>query len=95
MPGGNSHMMHIATIGMGLREFIVMMDRGTSKTYIEEVVLNSMSYKDDVTANCKFIEDDSLAEDLANFVFDKKILDMERIIGELTERGMHKWIGLP
>ena len=94
MPGNNEHMVHMSTISMGLREFVVMIDKHSQKAYIEEVVLTSLSYQDDVTAHCKFIEDDNLAIDLAAFVEDRGLLDMKKITEELLDRGKAQWIGL-
>ena len=77
---GNSHMLHLGTIEYSLREFIVMgCVRGPYKgnTYIEEIVLNTVDYSNDVFANCKFIDDNNLAEDLANFAREQKLLDIE------------------
>lgn len=82
---GNPHMLHIATIGYGLREFIVMLDRNTQKMYIEEVVLETKDFSNDVWANMKFIQDDELAFDLAKFAEDKKLIDMKRIQETLWE----------
>lgn len=76
---GNKHMIHIASLGRGLHEYIVMLDTRTEKMYIEEVVLESKNFSDDVWANLKFIDDDNLAFDLAKFCELKKIIDMERI----------------
>lgn len=84
---GNPHMVHIATIGYGLREFVAMLDRTTQKFYIEEVVLESKDFQKDVWANFKFIDDDSLAIDLAKFCEDKKLLDMKRIQEVLIDQG--------
>jgi hypothetical protein len=83
---GNPHMLHIATISYGLREFVGMLDRTTQKFYIEEVVLHHQDFSKDVWANFKFIDDDALAFDLAKFCEEKKVLDMknlqERLIDE-------------
>jgi hypothetical protein len=76
---GNSHMIHIATIAYGLREFVAMLDKNTQRFYIEEVVLHSVDFTQDVWANFKFIDDDSLAFDLAKFCEEKKVLDMKKI----------------
>jgi len=94
MPGGNEHMIHMGTITMGLREFVVMVDRTTQLAYIEEVVLTSLSYEEDVTAHCKFIDDDNLAADLAAFVEEQGLLDMKKMINTMMDRGKAKWIGL-
>lgn len=88
---GNAHMLHIATIGYGLREFIFMLDVLTQKMYIEEVVLETKDFANDVWANMKFIEDDNLAHDLAKFAEDKKITDMKRIQNYLYEMKVNSW----
>lgn len=83
-------MLHLGTIGYGLREFIVMLCWQGSckgKVYIEEIVLNTVDFTNDVTANCKFIEDDNLANDLARYAEEQKLTDMERVIGTLSETG--------
>lgn len=87
---GNPHMLHLGTIERGLREFIVMhCVRGPHKgnTYIEEVVLNTVDFKNDVYANCKFIDDDELAGELAEFATDKGLLDIKERLNE----GGHLW----
>ena len=75
-------MLHIGTIGYGLREFIAMLCIAGPKQgsfYIEEVVLNTVDFTNDVFANLKFIDDDNLAIDLAAFVEEKNLRDMSRI----------------
>lgn len=84
---GNPHMLHIATISYGLREFVGMLDRRTQKFYIEEVVLQSQDFSKDVWANFKFIEDDALAFDLAKFCEEKKVLDMKKLQERLIDEG--------
>ena len=64
-----------------------MIERGTQEAYIEEVVLISQSWTEDVTAHCKFIEDDNLANDLAEFVQEQGLLDMKKIINQLMDQG--------
>lgn len=94
----NKHMLHLATIGYGLREFIVMtcvMGPHKGKTYIEEVVLNGTSIKDDVWANLKFIQDDNLAFDLAKYAEDTKLTDMKTRLNELGDRGKMSWLMNP
>lgn len=76
---GNKHLLHIATIGYSLREFVAMLDISTQKLYIEELVLESKDFERDVWANFKFIEDDNLARDLAAFCQEKQVLDMKKI----------------
>lgn len=61
------------------------------KCYIEEVVLNTVDFSSDITANCKFITDDSLVEDLHAFAEEKGLLNMTRI-EELLNRGTLPWI---
>jgi len=93
MPG-NSHLIHMATVGYGLREFIVMI--GVSgivkgKAYIEEAVLTTVSYDEDIFANLKFIDDDNLAEDLAKWAQDKGLLDLKERGFESFEQGIKLW----
>jgi hypothetical protein len=94
MPGDDKFL-HLASIGYGLREFIAFVCiRGDYKgqCYIEEVVLQSNSKKDDVTAHLKFIDDDNLAEDLMRYLEDKKLLDIPSRLNEIIDRGKSKWI---
>jgi hypothetical protein len=89
-------MVHLGTIGYGLREFVVMTCvRGPKKgnTYIEEVVLTSVDYTEDVFANCKFIEDDNLANDLANYAREQGLLDIKGRSPEMMEAGLWSPIG--
>jgi hypothetical protein len=93
---GNNHMLHLATIGSGLREFIVMMcvrdphwvtpDSRQSyrgRIYIEEAVLESKDFSKDVWANLKFIAEDNLANDLANFAQEHHLLDPGEIMAKV------------
>lgn len=92
---GNKHMLHLGTIGYGLREFIVMACiRGpqSGQVYIEEVVLNTVDFSQDVFANCKFIEDDNLAFDLAKYAEEQGITDVPKRLNELGETGRLSWI---
>ena len=83
---GNPHMLHLGTISYGLREFIAMVciknppllngNNYVGKCYIEEVVLESKDFSKDVYANCKFIEDNNLANDLARFAEEKGLLNV-------------------
>lgn len=86
MPG-NGHLIHMGTITMGMREFVVMVHVQNSKAYIEEVVLTTLSFEEDVTANCKFIDDDNLVHDLAAFAEEHKLLDIKRIMNTLIDSG--------
>ena len=92
---GNPHMIHLGTIGYGLREFIVMaciQGPQYGKCYIEEVVLESKDFNKDVWANCKFIQDDNLAFDLAKFAEENGLTDMKKRFNELGERGKLPWL---
>lgn len=92
---GNPHMLHLATISYGLREFIAMVCiKGPyqGSCYIEEVVLESRDFNKDVWANCKFIADDNLAFDLAKFCEDKGITDMKKRFNELFATGRSHWL---
>ena len=92
---GNSHMLHLATVTYGLREFIVMACIKGPKSgdcYIEEVVLESRNFDKDVWANCKFIADDNLAFDLAKFADERGITDMKKRFEELRATGNFHWL---
>lgn len=92
---GNAHMLHLATIGYGLREFIVMAcikGPHSGKCYIEEVVLESRDFSKDVWANCKFIADDNLAYDLAKFADEQGLTDLKKRYNELGDTGRMSWI---
>lgn len=94
MPG-NQHILHLATISYGLREFIIMAAiKGPQqgKCYIEEVVLENRDFSKDVWANCKFIQDDNLAFDLAKFSEDKGLTDMKKRFEELGDIGKFGWL---
>jgi hypothetical protein len=94
MPG-SAHLMHLATIEDGFHEYIAMVAiAGPHKgnCYIEEVVLNTVSWTDDVFANLKFIEDDNLAFDLAKFCEEKGITDVPKRLNELAETGRISWL---
>lgn len=88
---GNPHILHIATISYGLREFIFMLDYTTQKMYIEEVVLETTDFEEDVWANMKFIDDDNLAFDLAKFAEEQKLTDMKRIQNYLIALKERVW----
>lgn len=84
----NPHFLHLGTIGYGLREFIVMTcinGPHQGKTYIEELVLTNVDFTKDVFANCKFIEDDNLAFDLAKFAEEKGLTDIKNRSHEIWQ----------
>lgn len=79
LPGSNKHFIHLGTIEYGIREFIVFHCTAGPKagnTYIEEVVLTSVDWTEDVFANCKFVSDDNLAQDLAAFATEQGLLNI-------------------
>jgi hypothetical protein len=88
---GNEHMLHLGTIKDGLHEYIVLQCIAGPKqgnTYIEEVVLNTVDWTTDVTANCQFIEDDNLVNDITEFAKDKKLLDVEEVMARMIHFGV-------
>lgn len=83
-------MLHLATLTRGMKEFVVMLCRlgeCKGKLYIEEVVLTTVDWTNDVFANLKFIDDDNEAEDLFRFVEERKIVDMKHIADVLIDSG--------
>lgn len=92
---GNEQMLHLATIGYGMREFILMYYREAAKLYIEEVVLETKDFDKDVWANFKFIEDDSLANDLAEFAEERGLRDMKKITEKCIDMGRPEWTQPP
>jgi hypothetical protein len=77
----NPHILHLGSIQSGMHEYILMKcihGRHQGKVYIEEVVLNSVNYSEDVFANLKYISDDNVAKDLAAFVQEKGLLNPMR-----------------
>ena len=91
---GNEHMIHLASIAYGFREFLCMLDRRTSKVYVEEVVLEGSDNKGNIFANLKFIEDDNLAFDLAKFLDENKVIDMKRVNNYLLDQKKN-WLVIP
>lgn len=92
---GNPHMLHLGTIGYGLREFIAMLCIAGPKAgnlYIEEVVLNTVDFTSDVFANCKFIDDDNLAADLAEYVDEQGLRDVKKITDVIIDMGQTQWL---
>lgn len=85
---GNPHMIHLGTIGYGLREFWVMLcikGPKKDKCYIEELVLTTHSFTEDITGNFKYIDDDQLALDLSKFAFEKGLTDVAARVMEANE----------
>lgn len=93
---GNPHMLHLATIGYGLREFVAFVCiknpplselNGVSyvgNCYIEEAVLESKDLTHDVFAHLKFIDDNSLAHDLAKFATEHNILNIPEQLNKIA-----------
>lgn len=92
MPNGGRQLLHLGTIGYGLREFVVMLSPSKAKIYIEEVVLNTVDWTEDVFANCKHIKDDNLFTDLSNFVTEQKLTDLKRIAETVMGQGKIEWL---
>lgn len=95
MPGSNNQALHLGTIGHGLKEYVVFTyihGPAQGNTYIEEVVLNSVNWSEDVFANLKFIDDDNLAYDLTRFVEEKGLTDPKKIAETLMDRGKFGWM---
>lgn len=91
----NEHMLHLATIGSGASEFVVMLCiKGSKKgnCYIEEVVYTSQDYSQDITGNFKYIKDDNLAFDLAKFAEQHKLTDVSERLMELSDQGKASWL---
>lgn len=95
MPGSQDQALHLGTIGHGLREYVVFTyvhGPAQGNTYIEEVVLNTVDWQRDVFANLKFIEEDSLAFDLARFAEEKGLTDPKKLAQVLMDRGKFGWM---
>lgn len=95
----SKNLLHVATIGYGLREFIVMLDptrdimnQDRGPLYIEEIVLNTVDWTSDVFANCKHIKDDNLFKDLAAFVHENKLDRADRVANILIDMGKIHWL---
>lgn len=63
MKGTNGRFIHLATIQDGMHEYICMYDLTQSKCYIEEISGGTL----------KFIDDDIVAKELADFLFNHNI----------------------
>jgi len=69
LPGTNNKFLHIATIQKGLKEYICFADTQTTQIYIEEITGGAGPF---------FIEDNSLVEDITNFLTEKRVLDISK-----------------
>ena len=87
---GNPHMLHVCTIQDSLREYVAMLcikGNKAGQIYIEEVVMHTVDFSKDVWAGCKFIEDDNLANELAEFCRVNNLIDMKKIADTLFDSG--------
>lgn len=90
---GNKHMLCLAKLGKGLREFWVLLcisGAHKNKCYIEEYVPTTISFSDDIFGNFKFIQNDEEAEELTRFAEHHKLTDMKERYGEMVETGLGK-----
>lgn len=71
LPGTSRRYFHLATVHMGLREFICFLDALTQQCYVEEITGGQLN----------FIEEEELATDLTRFLEEKGITDL-RTTGE-------------
>ena len=70
LPNCKGRFVHLASVNDGLKEYVAFVDRITSRCYIEDITGGTLV----------FIEDDNVAEDLAAFLSEKKLLDPRRIL---------------
>lgn len=68
LAGTNNRFLHVATIVDGLHEFMCMYDLYTQKLYIEEIT----------GGHLEFIQDDALANALAEFLRESGVLDANK-----------------
>lgn len=99
----NPQMLHLASVGYGLREFVAMLcvydanatcieDDKAGNLYIEELVTTSVDFTKDVYGHFKFIEEDHLVEDIVDFLNERDILAQEKIVQILQERRRFGWL---
>ena len=67
---------HLATIRWSMREFVYFRIDQTGQTYIEEVILKPTATGGKVTAKYRYIDEDNLWRDLAEFLRSKGITGM-------------------
>ena len=92
MPNSKGQLLHLGTIEYSLREFVVMLSPSKGQIFIEEVVLNTVDWAEDVFANCKHIKDDSLFADLSSFSEERGLTDMKRIADTIIDQGKIEWL---
>jgi hypothetical protein len=67
LEGTQQRFIHVASIGLGLREFMLMLDTHTQKAYCEEITSGRLIQ----------IEEDNLLEDIIEFVREHKLLQVK------------------
>lgn len=91
----NPHMLHLGTIGSGLREFVVMYCRSGPKSghvFIEEAVLVNIDFSKDTFACFKFIKDDDEAIEIANYAAEKNMTNTIEIANRLFSMRRESWL---
>lgn len=91
----NPHMLHLATVGYGLQEFVAMLcvyGPKANNLYIEELVVNSVDWSNDVFGNFKFIDDNNLANDIAAFLNQHQLISIDKIATILGEQKKLGWL---
>lgn len=68
LAGTSTRFLHLATVHNGVREFMCFVDRFSRQVYIEEITGGQL----------EFINDDSLAQGISDFLTDKNLLDMTK-----------------
>jgi len=68
LPNTTKQYLHLATIQHGVREFLCFAQVKSQKIYIEEITGGQL----------QFIEDDSLAEGLHNYLTERNVLNINK-----------------
>lgn len=76
-PDNNYSITHLATVKWNMREFVYLRINQTGQTYIEEVVLKPAFSGGKMIAKYELIEDDNLWQDLAGFLAENGLTDMD------------------
>jgi hypothetical protein len=74
LSGTKKRFKHLASVQMGVREFMCFFDVLTSKVYIEEIS----------GGHLEFIEDDKLAKELAVFMDEHGLTEISRVFDEAS-----------
>ena len=69
LPGTNNRFLHLATVQDSIKEYICFVDTRTTQIYIEEITGGAGPF---------FIEDDSVVQDITNFLTEKGTLDISK-----------------